>query len=146
MQKIIDWTEENGLTFFRDHPPLHSSKTFIQESICYNAVKMAQQTNAKAIITFTHSGFTAFKISSFRPAADVFAFTMNKSLLPMLSMVWGVRAYLTDEKENIEDYIKHSIDHLKADGLLNEGDVVIHVGSIPVLKKGKTNMLKITHI
>jgi pyruvate kinase len=61
-------------------------------------------------------------------------------------MVWGVRAYLTDEKENIEDYIKHSIDHLKADGLLNEGDVVIHVGSIPVLKKGKTNMLKITHI
>ena len=146
MQKIIDWTEASKSQFFRDHPPKKISKTFLPDSICYNACLMAQQTGAKAIITFTHSGYTAFKISSFRPSADIFAFTTNKSLLPMLSLVWGVRAYYSSDKGNIEDYINHSIEFLKEKNLIHKGDVIVHVGSVPLLKKGKTNMMKLSYI
>ncbi len=146
MQKIIDWTEASKSGFFRDHPPKNSSRTFLPDSICYNACMMAQQTGAKAIITFTHSGYTAFKISSFRPSADIFAFTTNKSLLPMLSLVWGVRAFLSSDQPNIEDYINHSINFLKGKNLIHTGDVIVHVGSVPLLKKGKTNMMKLSYI
>jgi pyruvate kinase len=146
MQKIIDWTEAHGFKFFRDHPPKDLSRTFLPDSICYNACQMAKQTKAKAIITFTHSGYTAFRISSYRPSSDIFAFTMNKSLLPMLSLVWGVRAYFTGNQKNIEEYINHSIDFLLEKKLISEGDVVVHVGSVPLLKRGKTNMLKLTYV
>jgi pyruvate kinase len=146
MQKIIDWTEAHGFKFFRDHPPKDFSRTFLPDSICYNACQMAKQTKAKAIVTFTHSGYTAFRISSYRPASDIFAFTMNKSLLPMLSLVWGVRAYYTKNQKNIEEYINHSIDFLLEKQLIHEGDVVVHVGSVPLLKRGKTNMLKLTYV
>ncbi len=146
MQKIIDWTEEHGMKYFRDHPPLLHNRYFIADNVCYSAVKMAEQTGAKAIITLTQSGYTAFKISSFRPSSDIFAFTMNEDLLPMLSMVWGVRSYFADEKSNINDYISHSIDFLKERKLISEGDIVIHVGSIPLLKKGKTNMMKMSRV
>ncbi|HYW95855.1 MAG TPA: pyruvate kinase alpha/beta domain-containing protein, partial [Bacteroidales bacterium] len=93
-----------------------------------------------------HSGYPAFKISSFRPSADIFAFTTNKSLLPMLSLVWGVRAYYSSDHGNIEDYINHSIKFLKEKNLIHKGDVIVHVGSVPLLKKGKTNMMKLSYI
>ena len=146
MQKIIDWTEAHGFKYFRDHPPEDSSITFLPDSICYNACKMAGQTKARAIITFTHSGNTAFRISSFRPESNIFAFTMNKSLLPMLSLVWGVRAFYTEEYHNIEDYINHSINFLLEKKLIQPGDVVVHVGSIPLLERGKTNMVKLSYV
>jgi pyruvate kinase len=146
MQKIIDWTEANGLKYFRDHAPAEFSRTFLADSACYNACLMAMQTKAKAIVTFTHSGYTAFRISSYRPAASIFAFTMNKSLLATLSLVWGVRTFYTENYDNIEDYINHSIEFLLKKKLIEAGDVVVHVGSIPLNQRGKTNMLKLTYI
>ena len=146
MQKIIDWTELHGFIFFRNHPPTEVSRTFLPDSISFNACNMAIQTNAKAIITFTHSGYTAFRISSYRPKSNIYAFTMNKSILPMLSLVWGVRSFYTEEYDNIEDYIKHSVEFLLTNNLIAYGDVVVHVGSIPLIRKGKTNMLKISYV
>jgi len=146
MQKIIDWTEDNGFKYFRNHPPKEFSLTFLPDSICYNACMMAEQTQAKAILTFTHSGYTAFKISSHRPKAGIFAFTMNQSLLPVLSLVWGVRAFHTTEYKNMEDYINHSIKFLLENKHIKHGDVIVSVGSMPLLERGKTNMLKLTYI
>ena len=146
MQSIIDWTEDHGFKYFRDHPPIKGLPTYFPDSICYNAVLMAEQTGADAIITFTHSGYTAFKISSYRPKANIFAITTNESLLPMLSLVWGVRAYIGIDHENMIDYIDHSISFLKEKNLIKEGDVIVHVGSMPANKRGKTNMLKISYI
>jgi pyruvate kinase len=146
MQKIIDWTEANGFKYFRNHPPRDFSRTFLPDSICYNACAMAGQTRAKAILTFTHSGYTAFRMSSYRPKAGIFAFTMNKSLLPVLSLVWGVRAFYSEEFENMEDYINYSIRFLLDKKLIEHGDVIVSVGSMPLLERGKTNMLKLTYI
>lgn len=146
MQSIIDWTEDHGFKYFRDHPPVKGLPSYLPDSICYNAVLMAEQTGANAIITFTHSGYTAFKISSYRPKANIFAITTNESILPMLSLVWGVRAYIGVDHENMTDYIDHSISFLKQKNLIKEGDVIVHVGSMPVTTRGRTNMLKISYI
>lgn len=146
MQRIIDWTEDNGFRYFRNHPPKDFSRTFLPDSICYNACAMAEQTRARAIITFTHSGYTAFRISSYRPKADIFAFTMNKSLLPVLSLVWGVRAFHSEEYQHMEDYINHALQFLLDKKLIYHGDVIVSVGSMPLLARGKTNMLKLTYV
>jgi pyruvate kinase len=145
MQKIIDWTEK-GFTFNRETLPDLDTKTFLPDSICLNACRMASQTNATAIITFTYSGYTAFKISSHRPKAGIFAFTRNTNLLRKMSLVWGVRAFFKDERESIDDAIQYSIDFLKEKKLIKEGDVVIHVGSTPYKDKGQTNMIKLSYV
>jgi pyruvate kinase len=146
MQKIIDWTEANGFKYFRGSSPSVMTRTFFQDTTCFSAVQMAEQSRATAIITFTHSGYTAFRISSHRPKANIFAFTMNNSLLPMLSLVWGVRAYYLESGDNIELYINNSIKFLLDKNLIPPGDVIVHIGSIPLLKRGKTNMLKLSYI
>jgi len=146
MQRIIDWTEEYGSHYYREVTESMKSGESLPDAICYSAVQMARRSGARAIITYTHSGYTAVRISSHRPDADIFAFTMNRDLLPMLSLVWGVRAFFSKSSGHIEDYINSTMDYLKDRGLIEPGDTVVHVGSIPLQEHGKTNMLKLTRI
>jgi len=146
MQKIIDSTETEEYIYYHDHPPKMEQPTFLPDSICYNAVRLAEQVNAAAIITLTYSGYTAIQISSHRPKSPIFTFTMNHDLINDLSLVWGVRTFYFGECEHINDYIDYTGDFLVSQNLLKKGDLVIHVGSIPINERGKTNMLKLTRV
>ena len=146
MQQIINWTEANGGHYIREHAPEGMSTSFLPDSICYNAVKMVEQTKARAIITFTYSGYTATRISSHRPGADIFAFTSNRRLLNLLSLLWGVQAFYMEPFEKIDEAISHTIEVLKKKGLIGEDQVVVHVGSTPLVKRGQTNMIRLSYI
>lgn len=152
MQRIIDWTEAHGVQSCgegempRGAGPGKAGASSLPDSICYGAVQMARQNGARAIVTFTHSGYTAVRISSHRPSADIFAFTMNRRLLPLLSMVWGVRAFYLESSGQIEDYVNRSMQFLRERDLAGPGDTVVHVGSIPLQEHGKTNMLKLSYL
>ncbi len=143
MQRIIDWTEKS-YHFFRNNPAREFSRTFLADSICHSACKMAEMTRAKAIITFTHSGYTALQIACHRPDVNIFAFTDNKRIISKLSLVWGVRAFHTKVFGNIDEYIDFSIEWLKERNLIQEDDTIVHIGSTPILERGKTNLLKIS--
>ncbi|MCD4711196.1 MAG: pyruvate kinase, partial [Bacteroidales bacterium] len=101
MQMIIDSTETEEYIYYKEHQSVPEAKNFLADSICYNAVQLAEQVNAAAIITLTHSGFTAIRISSHRPKAPIFTFTMNMDLINDLSLVWGVRSYYFGECQHI---------------------------------------------
>jgi pyruvate kinase len=146
MQMIIDSTETEEYIYNKGHVSPPSAKNFIADSICLSAVKLAEQVNAAAIITLTYSGFTAIRISSHRPRAPIFTFTMNMDLINDLSLVWGVRTYYFGECTQINEYIEYTEEFLVSNNLLKKGDLVVHVGSIPILEKGKTNMLKLTRV
>jgi pyruvate kinase len=146
MQEIISYTESKGCPFHRQHAPNEGTLNFLPDSICYNAACLSQQLKAKAIITFTYSGYTALRISSHRPQAAIYAFTKNKVLLRYMSLVWGVRAFYLPKYELLEEAIRDSIDILKQNDLLIGGDFVIHAGSSPFNLQGRTNILKISHV
>jgi len=145
MQQIIDATEK-GYDFFRSNPPREFSRTYLSDSICFSACKMAEQTDAKAIIVFTHSGYTAYRIASHRPEANIFAFTDNKRIINKLSLVWGVRTYFSETFKSIDEATNQSIERLLKLNLIQEEDVVIHVGSTPVPERGRTNMIKLSYV
>ncbi len=146
MQLIIDTTETEEYIYNKGHVSPPGAKNFMADSICLSAVQLAEQVNAAAIISLTHSGFTAIRISSHRPKAPIYTFTMNNDLINDLSLVWGVRAFYYGECSHINDYISYTEEFLVSQNLLKKGDLVVHVGSIPIMKKGKTNMLKLTRV
>jgi pyruvate kinase len=146
MRRIIDWTETHGFQYNRETLPDINSRTFLPDSICLNACRMANQTNAKAIVTFTFSGYTAIRISSHRPQAETFVFTRNKALVRKMALIWGAHAYHTEETGDIDRAIEESIANLKERGYIKHGDVVIHVGSTPFDEKGQTNMIKLSYV
>ena len=146
MKQIISYTEKNGFHYIREHLPEENTQHFLPDSICQSATKMAEDSNATAIVSFTHSGYTTLRISSHRPSADIFAFTNNKEILNSLSILWGVRPMLVHTFENINVAINHSIEILKKKQLVKDNDIVVHLGSIPLNMKGQTNMLKISFV
>lgn len=148
MKKIIMEVERNEYRYNReeDLKPLPHSPTFLSDAICYNACKLAEDTNADALIGMTQTGYTAFMLSSYRPRAPLYIYTKEKSLVKQLSLSWGVRAFFYAEEESIDDIVSDQIQILRERGFLKPGNVVVNTGSIPVELHLPTNMLKITKV
>ena len=146
MQKIIAEVEKQERIYFREHPPVLKTQTFITDSICYNACLLAKQAGVSAIISMTNSGYTAFKLSSHRPNSNIFIFTDNKTLLTSLSLVWGVRGFYYNKYESTDQTILDLKEHLKEANFVKTDDLVINIASMPMKERGRTNMLKLSYI
>ncbi len=146
MQKIVSNVEENAYPFNSPKSLDENASNYISDAICGSAVYLAEKTDAIGIVSMTYSGYTAFEISSHRPKANTFIFTSNRNLLNALSLVWGVKAFYYDKFESTDKTISEVNGILKAEKYVSAGDVVINTAAIPIEKKGKTNMIKVTLI
>jgi pyruvate kinase len=134
-------------------PPRHerpnlyaTSGVFINDVVCLNAARMSVELNAKAIIGFTMSGYTAFKVSSYRPKSKIFIFSSRPEMLGTLNLVRGVKCFYYDKLSSTDETIEDTIEILKETNNVAKGDIVINTGSMPIEKKLRTNMLKVSVI
>jgi pyruvate kinase len=148
MAKIIRNVEDLGYPFNANKEANTDTKSadYLSDAVCGSAVYLAEHTNAVGIVSMTTSGYTAFEISSYRPKAGTYIFTANKHLLNALSLLWGVRTFYYDREESTDQTISDVNGILKAANLVQAGEVVINTASVPISKKAKTNMLKVTVI
>ncbi|MCS6821422.1 MAG: pyruvate kinase [Microscillaceae bacterium] len=120
------------------------SHSFYNSCVVAAACVMAETTHAKAIIGITSSGYTAHQLSSRRPKADIFIFTPNRSLLTTLNLLWGVRVFYYDKNLPTEHTFQDLQNFLLKNKLIEKGDVVIHLASMPLEKKLRTNTIKLS--
>ncbi len=146
MRRIIKQVEQLDSIYYREHPPQLKTITYISDSICYNACTLCHHADAKAIISMTNSGYTAFKLSSHRPKAHIFIFTDNLHLLTTLSLVWGVRGYYYNKYESTDETISDLKAFIQAQGFVKVDDLVVNIASMPMKERGRTNMLKLSYI
>src|ERR1700742_703761 len=127
MAKIVRNVEELGYPYNSNKASNTdtSSPDYLSDAVCGSAVYLAEHTDAVGIVSMTRSGYTAFAISSHRPKASTFIFTPNKQLLNALSLVWGVRAFYYDHLESTDKTISDVNAILKAESLIQTGDVVV---------------------
>jgi pyruvate kinase len=146
MQKIVRNVEENDYPYSTAKVLNKNSPTYMGDAVCGSAVFLAESTSAVGIISMTSSGYTAFEISSYRPKAATFIFTSNVKLLNTLSLLWGVRGFYYDRFESTDKTFRDVNQILKSENLVETGNVVINTAAIPIEKKGKTNMIKVSII
>jgi pyruvate kinase len=147
MARIVKEIETSDEIYHHEQVPAASKEDrYITDSVCFNATRLSKRVGAKAIITMTFSGYTAFKISSQRPEADILVFTGNKSILTQMSLVWGVKAFYYDKMVSTDHTIADIKYILKKQKHVNEGDLVIHLASMPIAEAGMTNMLKLDKV
>jgi len=144
MNKILLEMETSEIMFNVPQPELEKDERMMTDVICMASVQMAAAIDIKAIVTMTHSGYTAFKISSMRPKAHIFAFTSNRSILSMLNLVWGVRAQYYDKTVSTDHTIADIKHILRAKKLVDKGDLLVNVASMPIAEQGMSNMLKLS--
>jgi pyruvate kinase len=146
MRNIITTVEKESYPYNRHHAPDPASKTYISDSVCYNACVMASQVGANAVVGMTRSGYTAYQVSAQRPNTDIFIFTDVSSLMTAISLVWGVRAFFYDRDVSTDETIVELQQILKEKGFVKSGDTIINLASIPLEDQGRTNMIKLSRV
>jgi pyruvate kinase len=142
MVRIIHAVETEADIYHRDNETPEDSPTFLSDSLCYIASRAAMYVKADAIIGMTKSGYTAYKVSSYRPKAPTYIFTPDQQLLTRISLVWGVRAFYYDKLSTTDETITDVLSILKDKKLLKKGDVVVNTGSMPIKDKSRANFMK----
>jgi pyruvate kinase len=143
MVRTIGSVEKQGNIYFRYRDVDPDSPNFFNDSLILTACKLAKEVNAKAIVGMTQLGYAAFKASSHRPNANIFAFTSNDSILNSMNLVWATRAYHYDKASSTDETISDVEKILKRDGHVQSGDIFIILASMPIQERGRSNMIKV---
>lgn len=112
-------------------------------AICDAACTTANDLSAKAIIAVTKSGYTAKRVSKFRPHQAIVAATPELKTYHQLSMSWGVLPVLSLDQTDTDKLFRHAIDCARQIDVVNDGDRVVITAGIPLGKYGATNILKV---
>ncbi len=144
--KIIKQVENSELIKVPQIAPVpeHRDERFISQVVCFNASKIAKDVSARVISTFTASGFSAYKISARRPAADILVFTANKRILNSLALLWGVVPFYYDKTLSTDDTIRDIEKIACQNDFLKDDDMMVSVLSMPITEKGMVNTIRIT--
>jgi pyruvate kinase len=146
MADIVRTVEDSPLIQVPQLPPHIRTNRYITKSICYHAATMANEINAKGISTLTNSGYTAFQISAWRPAAHILVFTSNRRIITQLNLLWGVKAFYYDKFVHTDETIEDVNAIACKKGYLEVGDMLVSLAAMPIQEKGMVNTLRVTEI
>lgn len=117
--------------------------SFITHSV-YHATK--DISNIKAIIAPTKSGYTARKISRFKPHVPIFAFLESPQIARQLVLSWGVLPILFEHPDTTAELVNNAINMGIEKKMFTENDLVIITAGVPIKTSGTTNMVEIVKI
>ena len=144
MNEIIEEAEKKFTLKTRRPRASEKSGTFVSDVVCFNAAKTAEDVGAKAIIGMTTSGYTAFKVSSFRPASEIYMFSDSIHMLATMNLIWGVKCFYYDKFTTTDETIHDVTEILKNARRVEIGDLIVNTASMPIHRRFRTNMLKVT--
>jgi len=141
--------EQSDSLYFKYHAQVNERKEApdrLNDNVVMSACRLARDTNAKALIGITNSGYTATRLSHHRPKANLLIFTSNRQLMNTLGLYWGTKVFYYEPQEQLstDDTIDDIKRFLVEKGELVEGDVFINTLSMPISKIRKTNALKLS--
>lgn len=145
MAKIAECAESD-INYKKRFRALEPQIKSITDAVSHSTCAASFDLDAKAIIAVSRSGYTARKISRFRPVAPIIAATTSVKAYNQLAMNWGVTPTLSKVQANSDDLFKHVMNCAVNTGVVQEGDLVIIAAGVPVGVSGNTNTMRIEHV
>ncbi|MDE7107471.1 MAG: pyruvate kinase, partial [Clostridiales bacterium] len=142
MASIAERTE-SSIHYKKRFNALDADIKSITDAVSHSACAAAFDLDAKAIIAVSQSGYTARKISRFRPSAPIIAPTTSQKAYNQLALNWGVVPALSKMQESSDELFKHVVNCALNTGIVAEGDLVVIAAGVPVGVSGNTNTLRI---
>lgn len=112
-------------------------------AIGHAACTTAQDLRAKAIIAITRSGYTAEKMSKFRPIQPIVAATPKEKTFHQLALSWGVYPVLTEYEDQWSMLLEQAEGGAKKMKAVRTGDTVVISAGLPLQSTGRTNLIRV---
>jgi pyruvate kinase len=144
MDRVAEDTEAQCATQrFRTRVADASRKLSIEWAVAHNAVEMADDIQAAAIITCTSSGSTTSLVAGYRPCQPLLALTPNPETARRLALVCGAVPIVTPPADNAEKMERDALTAARDAGLVAVGDAVVLTAGLPLHVPGRTNLIKV---
>jgi pyruvate kinase len=118
----------------------------VANSVAYSSCVLADHLDAAAIVATTRSGFTAMKISRFRPRSKIIALSPELVTVRRLMLYWGCYPRWVETPQNTDERIEKAVQEVLKSKTVKKGDVVVITSGHPVWEKGTTNMLRVKEL
>jgi pyruvate kinase len=146
MKRVIVATELDIDYYDLLNRSLRSDSLDITGGLAYSVVDMANRLSCKCIVTPTISGYTARKMSRFRPSCPILALCPDINVVKSLKLYYGIYPIFIEELKSLDDAILRARDSASNFFELDKDDKFIITGGYPFSKTKHTNFIKIEEI
>lgn len=119
------------------------SRMDVTNAISHATCTTAHDLCASAVIALTYSGGTAVQISRFRPSCPIIAPTLSVKARRQLNLSWGVIPIMSEARSNTDELFDHAVECAQKTGIIQDGDLVVITGGMPMGVAGTTNIMKV---
>jgi len=119
------------------------TKSTITDAIALSAHESAKTLGADCILTATQSGYTARKISKYKPQIPVVAVTTSHKVVNQLALSYGVIPLQIKQCNDINELVDEAIAIGKVNGCIHDGDLLVITAGILAGVTGGTNVMRI---
>lgn len=116
------------------------------DAISAAARQVAQTIGAVAIVTYTTTGSTTYRVARERPEITILGLTPKIETARKLALVWGVHSAVSPDAANFAEMVKGARKVAKAEKIAMRGDSVVVTAGVPFGTPGATNILRIATI
>ena len=145
MEKIIN-SAEKDLDYLDFTSKLIDKHNDITSVLAQNVCMTASKLKCSCIIAPTMSGYTAKKMSRYRPPCPIIAVSPNEDTVKSLQLHFGVNPVLIDELSTLDNIIEESKKIVFKLISTSPGDKLIITGGYPFTEVKSTNFMKIEEL
>lgn len=147
MAKIAKRAELSRFYRFDKDFEVSEDLALTRQAIVFGADKMLKYVNAKAVLSFSHFGYSTRLLSKLKPSAPIILVSDLESTCRKMALNWGVYSRHKKWDDVLGQDLLLKIDEF----LINEvglqmGDYVVITGSAPRLISGRTNFIRVHKI
>ena len=146
MNRIAEEVESDRLYRTIIHAQRTEPEATGADAIAAAAGQIAETLELAAIISWTSSGSTAWRVARERTTSPIVAISPRLSTGRRLSLVWGVHCIVAEDAHDLDDMVERACHLACKDGFAKPGQRVIIVAGVPLGTPGATNMQRVAFV
>ena len=145
MDRIIFSAENHVKKHPGDGPQNLKVENYVYNAVSRSAVSLAESVKAKAVVAFTASGNTAYRMARERPNLLLVVMTPEVRVKRKLSLLWGAYSFFS-KVQGYEAAIKEAREIIITEKLAKQGDTIVVVAGMPFGVSGSTNSIRVVDV
>ena len=118
----------------------------VTNAVGHAACTLAKDIKAEALMAITKTGYTARRMSKFRPQTQIIGATPYEKTYHQLALIWGVTPLKVEYSKDIEELFADCAIKAKMAEYIKPGDHMVISAGVPVDIPGNTNIIRVLEV
>ena len=126
--------------------PFQGTNEDMSDAVARSATQLAEHLNARYLVVYSESGYTARLVSKYRPSCSIVGLSRHQPVCQRMKLLWGVRSKVIEQVYGIDHLVMVTEAMLLKLKWVEKGDLICVVAGTPFQIAGKTDLLKLHRI